>query len=55
MPTRARRQGGQQPVGYHITDSTNIAKVPMKRLLSHVEKTDNENESDGDDDDNNTF
>ena len=30
--TRDRRQGGQQPVFYHITDTTNISKVPMKRL-----------------------
>lgn len=32
--TRERRQGRQQPASYHITDTTNIAKVPMKRLLS---------------------
>jgi hypothetical protein len=34
--TRQRRQGGQVPVAYHVTDSTNIAKVQMKRLLSHT-------------------
>ena len=34
--TRVRRQGGQAPVYYHITDTTHIAKVPMKRLLSHT-------------------
>ena len=33
--TRVRQQGGQAPVYYHITDTTHIAKVPMKRLLSH--------------------
>ena len=33
--TRVRRQGDQQPVYYRVTDSTHIAKVPMKRLLSH--------------------
>ena len=36
MPARARRQGGEQPVAYHITDTKNIAKVPMKKLLSRV-------------------
>ena len=36
LATRARRQGGQQPIAYRITDATNIAKVPMKRLLSHT-------------------
>ena len=34
--TRVRRQGSQAPVYYHITDTTHIAKVPMKRLLSHT-------------------
>ncbi len=34
--TRVRRQGGQAPVYYHITDTTHIAKVPLKRLLSHT-------------------
>ena len=36
--TRVRRQGSQAPVYYHITDTTHIAKVPMKRLLSHTTK-----------------
>ncbi|KAK3754688.1 hypothetical protein QZH41_015388, partial [Actinostola sp. cb2023] len=35
MATRVRRQGGQPPISYHITDSTNISRVPMKKLLSH--------------------
>ena len=34
--TRVSRQGGQYPIYYKITDTTHIAKVPMKRLLSHV-------------------
>lgn len=34
--TRKTRQGGQDPIYYKITDTTHIAKVPMKRLLSHV-------------------
>ena len=34
--TRQKRQGGQVPVTYHITDTTNIAKVQMKQLLSHT-------------------
>lgn len=34
--TRVKRQGGQAPVSYHITDTTHIAKVPLKRLLSHT-------------------
>lgn len=33
--TRVRRQGDQHPVYYPITDSTHIAKVTMKLLLSH--------------------
>jgi len=33
---KVRCQGGQAPVYYHITDTTHIAKVPMKRLLSHT-------------------
>ena len=33
--TRSRRQGTQLPVAYHVTNTTNIAKVSMKRLLSH--------------------
>lgn len=35
--TRVRRQAGEDPVFYRITDSTHIAKVPMRRLLSHTE------------------
>ena len=34
--TRVRRQGSQAPVYYHIIDTRHIAKVPMKRLLSHT-------------------
>ena len=34
--TRQKRQGGQVPVAYHITDTTNIAKGQMKQLLSHT-------------------
>ena len=34
--TRVKRQGGQDPVYYRITGSTHIAKVPLKRLLSHT-------------------
>jgi len=34
--TRQKRQGGQAPVAYHVTDTTNIAKVEMKRQLSHT-------------------
>jgi len=33
--TRAQRQGTTDPVYYRIIDSTQIAKVNMKRLLSH--------------------
>ena len=33
--TRVRRQGEQYPGYYRVTDTTHIAKVPMKRLLSH--------------------
>ena len=33
--TRNRRLGTQIQVAYHITDTTNFAKVPLKRLLSH--------------------
>lgn len=33
--TRTQRQGKDDPVYYHITDSTHIANVKMKRLLSH--------------------
>jgi hypothetical protein len=35
--TRERRQGGKPPVAYRITDTTNIARVPMKQLISHVD------------------
>ena len=34
--TRVRRQGSQAPVYYHITDTTHIAKVPKRKLLSHT-------------------
>ena len=34
--TQVSRQGGKDPIYYKITDTTHIAKVPMKRLLSHV-------------------
>jgi len=34
--TRSRRQGSQEPIHYHITDSTHIAKVTLKKLLSHT-------------------
>ncbi|CAH3142523.1 unnamed protein product, partial [Porites lobata] len=33
--TRVKRQGGHVPIYYRITDSTHIAKVPMKKLLAH--------------------
>ena len=33
--TRAQRRGTTDPVYYRITDSTQIAKVNMRRLLSH--------------------
>ena len=36
MATRARRQGQQPAISYRITDSTNISKVTMKKLLAHV-------------------
>ncbi|KAK3750704.1 hypothetical protein QZH41_005744 [Actinostola sp. cb2023] len=39
--TRVKRQAGQDPVHYRITNSTHIAKVRMRRLLSHT-KTKNE-------------
>ena len=32
---QVRRQGDHHPVYYRITDSTHIAKITMKRLLSH--------------------
>jgi len=34
--TREIRQGGQDPVYYKITESTQIAKVSLRRLLSHI-------------------
>ena len=34
--TRDRRQGVQPVIAYHITNATQIANVPLKRLLSHV-------------------
>ena len=34
--THRKRQGNQHPVYYRITPSTHIAKVTMKKLLSHV-------------------
>ena len=34
--TREIRQGIQDPVYYKISDTTQIARVPMKRLLSHT-------------------
>ena len=33
--TRVKRQGGHAPIYYRITDSTHIAKVPMKKFLAH--------------------
>ena len=33
--TRVKRQGGHAPIYHRITDSTHIAKVPMKKLLAH--------------------
>ena len=33
---RVKKQGGKDPVYNRITDSTHIAKVPLKRLLSHT-------------------
>ncbi|CAH3136345.1 unnamed protein product, partial [Porites lobata] len=33
--TRVKRQGGHVPIYYRITDSTHIAKLPMKKLLAH--------------------
>ena len=34
--SREKRQGGQDPNYYRITDSTNISRVSMKKLLSHT-------------------
>ena len=31
-----KRQGGQEPVYFHITDTTKIANVHLKKLLSHT-------------------
>ena len=36
--TRNRRLGSQTAVAYHITDSTNIAKIYLKKLLSHEDR-----------------
>ena len=36
MNTRVKRQGGQEPVYFHITDTTKIANVPLNKLLSHT-------------------
>lgn len=36
MATRARRQGQRPAIPCRITDSTNISKVTMKKLLAHV-------------------
>ena len=36
VATRVRRQECHAPVYYHITDTTHIANVPMKRLLLHT-------------------
>ena len=37
--TQARRQSEQHPVYYRVTDSTHLAKVPMKRFLLSHERT----------------
>ncbi|EDO28722.1 predicted protein [Nematostella vectensis] len=34
--TRVSRQGKEAPIYYKISDATHIAKIPMKRLLSHL-------------------
>ena len=34
--TRSKRQGTQEPIYYHITGSTHIAKVTLKKLISHT-------------------
>ena len=34
--TRTKRQGSEDPVYYRISDSTHIAKVPLKKLLSRT-------------------
>ena len=33
---RETRQGSKPAISYHITDTINIAKIPMTRILSHV-------------------
>ena len=38
--TRERRQGRDASVPYHVTDTTNISKVPYKKLLSHSKTKD---------------
>ena len=37
MATRAKRQGQRPAISYRITDSTNISKVTMEKLLAHVD------------------
>ena len=34
--TRHLRLDDSYPVAYHITDTTNISNVPLKKLLSHT-------------------
>lgn len=34
--TRKKRLGNHDPVCYRVTSTTHIAKVPMKKLLSHA-------------------
>ena len=34
--SRRKRQGTQEPIYNHITDSTHIAKVTLKKLISHT-------------------
>ena len=36
MATHAKRLGQRPAISYRITDSTNISKVTMKKLLAHV-------------------
>ena len=33
--TRVKRQAGQDPVYYRISNSTHTVNVPMRKLLSH--------------------
>lgn len=35
LATREKRQEGQPSIAYHISDTTNIASLSMKKLLSH--------------------